>query len=152
MKNFSQEHHCLYIILLVMVGHAYIYYTFMNIPALWVLSSVILIGPIMTHAGLCMFPVVLVLCITSVRPYRTRCWPQTSLLMHYLLSWNSLSCKPALLIIYYTMANNVTLCLYVIKVSYTMVLIFCMCRDSKGADYASKGWPPADGGKLLLHV
>ena len=50
------------------------------------------------------------------------------------------------------MANNITLCLYVIKVSYTMVLIFCMCRDSKGADYASKGWPPADGGKLLLHV
>ena len=23
------------------------------------------------------------------------------------------------------------------------------CRDSKGADYASKGWPPADGGKLV---
>ena len=52
---------------------------------------------------------------------------------------------------YCTTANNVVSCVlkkYAESDNGIDLLYDCMCRDSKGADYASKGWPPSDTGKL----
>ena len=131
-EDFIWKHYILPIVILLVMRT----YTFMNTPAL-VLSVKDSLFSGLTRAGLCIFPAVLVLCIALAKPNRTRCWPQTSLLMLCQPSWSSLSCKSVLYIIINIIDTPLLVYLYILwlimlcrvcckSMSQTMVLIFCM--------------------------